>query len=321
MNTFPMLVRREFWEHRSLWIAPLIWVGIIVVIFTALLFIVTNHPDVRPVAQAESIEAIPGLTAENRDQARHAMDLSDERKQSAFPLTYLAIWGLISGFASVVVFFYLIDCLYSERRDRSILFWKSLPVSDLEVVLSKFVVALILVPVGAVLLAAATQVVLYLVVWLRFHGTVIGDMVPDWSFIAWLRSQAIALGVMLGGIMWYAPIAAYLLMLSVWARRLVILWAILPLMALPALEGIFLHSTHVLEFLAHRFAGYMLKLHVDPVAFQQRSDSADVPRVQDVFNSLDMSGIFTSLETWIGIAAAAAMIFVTVRIRRYRDDS
>ena len=77
------------------------------------------------------------------------------------------------------------------------------------------------------------------------HDTVIGDVMPDWSFTAWLRSQVVALGVTLGGVLWYAPIAAYLLLLSTWAKNKVFLWAVLPPIALPVLEKVFLGTSHI----------------------------------------------------------------------------
>jgi ABC-2 type transport system permease protein len=195
-----------------------------------------------------------------------------------------------------------------------------MPVSDAHIVLSKLAVALVVVPIGALLLAALTQLVLFVVIWLRFHGTVIGEIMPDWSFISWFRSQLIALGTTLGGVMWYAPIAGYLLLISIWARRNVFLWAVLPPVSLVALEGFFFHSTNVLEFLGRRFSGYITEMNLDSTGFRNRRLD-QMPRVDDVFSAIDLSGMFTSVEAWIGIAATAAMIFVTIRIRRYRDDS
>jgi len=221
---------------------------------------------------------------------------------------------------TIVVFFYLIDCLYTERKDRSILFWKSLPVSDVSVVLSKLAVAMVVVPVGVILLSAVTQLVNFITVSLILHGSVIGDIMPDWSFGAWLRSQAVALGMMLGGVLWYAPIAGYLLLLSTWAKNKVFLWAILPPIALPVLEKVFLHSNHVLDFLGQRFSGYIQLMKVDPNAFEAGNHER-LPPVSEIYNAFHLSNMFMSTEMWLGVAAAAAMVFVTIRIRRYRDDT
>jgi ABC-2 type transport system permease protein len=315
-----MLIRREFWEHRSLWIAPLVWVGIIVVMVLWGVFVTARNDHASVIMDAQSIEQMQ-LTAEDRAKMRNAVAIPEEGKQMAFAFSYLAIAGLIAGFVSIVVFFYLIDCLYSERRDRSILFWKSMPVSDAQVVLSKLAVALVVVPIGVLLLAAATQLVLFIVLWLRFHGTVIGEIMPDWSFLSWFRAQLVAFGVMAGGVMWYAPIAGYLLLVSIWARKNVFLWAVLPPVSLMALEGFFFHSSNVVEFLGRRFTGYITEMNLDSDTFKHQVGEDRMPRIDDVFGALDLSGMFMSVEAWTGVAAAAAMIFVTIRIRRQRDES
>jgi ABC-2 type transport system permease protein len=321
MNTrFPMLIRREFWEHRSLWIAPLVWIGLIVLFATwAMLHAPSDH-HVQVLVNAHTVEEM-GLNDHDRQEMQKAMQLPEDRKQSIFAFSFLAIFGLISVFSMVVVFFYLLDCLYTERKDRSILFWKSMPVSDTEVVISKLVVAMIVVPVGGVLLAAVTQFLLYIIAWLFLHGSVIGEVMPDWSFLAWLRSQGVAFGLMVGGALWYAPIAGYLLMLSAWTKNKVFLWAVVPPIALAVLEKVFLGSTQVSEFLGRRFGGYIDLMKLDSNAFESHLGTNELPRVSDVYNAFHLSNMFTSLEMWLGVVVAAAMIFATIRIRRFRDDS
>ena len=320
-TTFPMLIRREFWEHRSLWVAPLVWAGVIVFLFGWGMIQATGNEHINGMTHAQNVDEIQGMSEHDREEMRSAIKLPEDRKQTAFALTFLALTGLISQFAVIVVFFYLIDCLYTERKDRSILFWKSMPVSDAEVVLSKLSIALIVVPIAVVLLSAVTEIVLYVFALMRFHGTVIGDIIPDWSFLAWMRSQVVALGVMLGGVLWYAPIAGYLLLLSSWAKNKVFLWAVLPPIALIVLEKIFQGSTHVLEFLGQRFVGYIHTMNLDARAFQAHPGAEELPRASEMFDSLHLSNIFTSTEMWLGLVAAAAMVFVAIRLRRYRDES
>jgi ABC-2 type transport system permease protein len=324
MNTYLMLLKREFWEHRSLWIAPAIWVGIIIVLFAWLVFIKMDDlagESARAMLSANNIEDVASLSEKDREHLRQAMAIPEERAQTPLAFTYLGIHGLLSGFVIIVVFFYLIDCLFSERRDRSILFWKSLPVSDTQVVLSKFLVAMVVVPLGVIVLSALMQL-LVLGIWtVRTSGTLIGQITPDWNLLSWLRAQGLELGLMLGGVMWYAPIAAYFMLLSVWARKLVILWAVVPLVAVPALEKFFMGSTHVLEFLGQRFGGFVSELNINASAFEDHHDGEHLPRVQDLYDALDLSGMFTSAEAWMGMAAAALMLFLAVRIRRYRDET
>jgi ABC-2 type transport system permease protein len=275
----------------------------------------------RALLSANNVEELQSLSEQEREHLREAIAMPEERAQTPLAFTYLALSGLISGFASIVVFFYLIDCLFSERRDRSILFWKSLPVSDTQVVLAKFLVAMIVVPFAVILLSALVQLLMLGIWTLRTSGTVIGEITPDWNLISWLRAQGIELGLMLGGVMWYAPIAAYFMLLSVWARKLVILWAVVPLVAVPVLEKFFMDTTHVLEFIGQRFGGFVGEMNLDKAPFEGHHEGLHLPRVQDLYDALDLSGMFTSVEAWAGMAAAALMLFLTIRIRRYRDDS
>jgi ABC-2 type transport system permease protein len=301
-GTFPMLLRRELWEHRALWIAPLVWVGFIVLMFTWGTF------------------QLRGMSDETRAEISRTMAIEEDRRQTVFGFSYLAIGALISGFTSIVVFFYLIDCLFAERRDRSILFWKSLPVSDTQVVLSKFVMAMVVVPLGVLLLSAATQLLL-LGIWnLRFGDSVIGMLTPDWDIGSWMRAQLLEAGILFGGVMWYAPIAAYFLLLSVWVKRMAFLWAVLPLVAAPLLEALFVRSHHIAEFLGDRFGGHIMKMNIDSF-FDGLERGGSMPRVQDLYDAFQLSGVFGSLETWVGMAAAAGLLFLTIRIRRFRDES
>jgi ABC-2 type transport system permease protein len=318
-STYPTLIRREFWEHKSLWIAPLVWVGLIVLFFTWGVIQAGDNHHARMMLDAQTIDQM-NLSDHERREMERAMSMPAESRDTIFAGSFLAIFTLISVFMTIVVFFYLIDCLYTERKDRSVLFWKSLPISDTEVVLSKLAVAMIVVPLGVILLSAILQSLLYVIVWLRLHGSVIGEVMPDWSFGAWLRSQVVALGVTLGGVLWYAPIAAYLLLLSAWAKNKVFLWAVLPPIALPVLEKVFLGTNHIAEFLGRRFAGYIDELRLDTNAFEA-GNSGHLPPVSEVYDAFHLSTLFMSTELWLGVAAAAALVFVTIRIRRYRDDS
>ena len=242
MNNMLMLVRREFWEHRSLWIAPLVWAGIIIVLSAWLFFVIIPRHAPEGVLNATHIEEIEGLSDADREEVRQAIETAKAHDvpKTSISFSFLGISQLISSFACIVVFFYLIDCLFTERRDRSILFWKSLPLSDTQVVLSKLAVALIVVPIGVVVLAAVTQFVLFSLFWLKYHGTLFGNVLADWNFVSWMRALVVEFAILLCGVIWYAPIAAYFLLLSVWARKLVFLWAIVPFAALPALGRFFL---------------------------------------------------------------------------------
>ena len=153
----------------------------------------------------------------------------------------------------LVLTFYLLDCLYAERKDRSILFWKSLPVSDGLTVLSKFLVAVVVVPLGVLVLAAACHVLLFLVWQL---GVATGRL-PDvltWSTVLWFKVEAAMLASLVLGALWYAPVAAAFLVVSAWARRSPIMWVTLaPIVAMVVEWKIGTH--YVAHFLYYRTFG------------------------------------------------------------------
>ena len=321
MNTLLMLVRREFWEHRSLWIAPLVMVGVILVMSTWGTLVTTDIGHGMHIGSVSSLEELPELGERGRSELTRFMAMPQERKDTFAALSILAVGSLISLVALIVVFFYLLDCLYSERRDRSILFWKSLPVSDAQVVLSKLLVALAIVPLGVVALTAVTQIFVSGIYWLRFHDTILGQIAPAWSTAAWAHALWAALLVSIGGALWYVPVAGYLLLISVWARRNAFLWSVLPWPALMLVEKMFLDTTRVAEFLGQRLAGFAQKLDLASDNFQDHGPDNEMPVMREVFDAISYSGLFGSAELWVGVVAGSALIYAAVRIRQLRDDS
>jgi ABC-2 type transport system permease protein len=135
MNTMKWLVKREFWEHKGgfFW-APAVVSGI------ATLF-----------ALAGSI--IGGvLISKHRDEIQYHGNVAEHAQQLGGMGDGMLMGGIIlmSVVLGFVLFFYLLGSLYDDRRDRSILFWKSMPLSDSQMVLSKLACALLLAPVVSI---------------------------------------------------------------------------------------------------------------------------------------------------------------------------
>ena len=305
MNNILMLMRREAWEHRSLWIAPLTLAGVILIVA---LFGGVHVSDNDPFWFGHSDE---GLTAEQR---RHAI----EQMSPPEPIRKAIIAGVFSMLTvvqmlvlGIVVFFYLLDCLLAERRDRSILFWKSLPVSDASVVASKALTALVAAPLFVLVVSALTQVLFAGIAAIR-----LGDLpfVP-WDTLTWLKVQVMLLGFVSMVVLWYLPVAGYLMVVSVWSRKNAFLWAVLPWVALMIVEGTIMRSGHhVAEFLADRFGGFATIM-----AFRGRDDLEPENLVGGVYEHIGR--VFADWEIWVGALAGIALIAAATRIRRYRDDS
>jgi ABC-2 type transport system permease protein len=288
-STLAMLVRREFWEHRALWIAPLVVAALMVVsAFVASVKYSLTHADMHH-------DGSDGMTMFSVMQSAVSM-----------PLALVTL---------IVLSFYLLDCLYAERKDRSILFWKSLPVSDNLTVLSKLLVALLVVPLGVFALG--------LLVSLSFVGiwelnAAFGRLppIPGWDTLAWLKGEMALLACVIVGVLWYAPFAAYLLVVSAWARRSPFLWASVPVVLAPLLERMAFGTTYLWKLLAYRTYGIWHTLFPYPHLGHGRADA-----LASMFGQLRFGAAFSDIDLWLGLAVTAALVFAAIRLRRYRDDT
>jgi ABC-2 type transport system permease protein len=134
-------VRRELWENRSIYIAPL----------------------------AVAAVALFGYLIASMGYAISTTNLAQRRAALEEPYSFAT--ALIMGAAFLVSIFYSLDALHSERRDRSILFWKSLPVSDLTTVLSKASIPLIVLPLLSFAIVVATVLIMLLLTTLVLLGS------------------------------------------------------------------------------------------------------------------------------------------------------
>ena len=161
------------------------------------------------------------MTAERRQAIEKLERLTTSRShRSAF--SFLGISQLISTFAGIVVFFYLLDCLFSRTQG------SQHPVLEIaadlrrQVVLSKLAVALVVVPIWSVLLVAQSRSSSLLSICLAALRTARSArelLMPDWDVVVWLQVQRRIPGLVPAVVVWYLPLAGYLLLVSVWARK------------------------------------------------------------------------------------------------------
>jgi ABC-2 type transport system permease protein len=284
LGRFKTLVRREFQEHRMLWVGPLI-AAALVLVGVALMRKIQ--------AQGTAFDAAAPL------DARGHLWVSGFALLSTFSFV-----GLIAG---ALAAFYALDCLYAERKDRSILFWKSLPVSDAETVLSKYAVAGLVLPVAMLLLTLLVQPLMALVLYARFE-----PLRPYFSvdlLTAWISLVPYLFAVTAFSILWYAPLVAWLLLASVAMRRAPLALAALPILAVPVERWVF-GTSQIGRFLIGRVFPWPERLPAPLTPYIQRSDPA-----------LEWWRLFMEPGLWIGLAVAAGMLYVVIRLRRYRDDT
>src|ERR1700731_4825262 len=216
-------VWRELWENRSIYIAPLIVAAIQVFGF--------------------AISTI-GL-AERR---RGVLLLDDPAKQRAaieMPYDVVAMMMLFTMF--IVGVFYCLDALHGERRDRSILFWKSLPVSDLTTVLAKVSVPLVLLPLITFATIQVTHLTMMLMTTLVLLPHGLGA--STWTVLPFVQLSVILLYGLVTMALWQAPLFGWLLLVSGWARRATFLWAVLPWLAVFGVEKIAFNTSFFPFFL------------------------------------------------------------------------
>lgn len=322
MNVLVTLVKREFWEHRALWLVPLL-IGVAIVVLAAFEGVHVGDR-VNISIDLDSSVAASDLEPQERAALQSLTELPANKKQTIYLMTLVTFLTVHMLAIGIVVFFYLLDSLYSERKDRSILFWKSLPVSDGVTVLSKGLVGLLIAPLLAIAMAALTQIVFGGIWALKFGGSSIGSVMPAWDTAVWLKFQGLTLLAFCVGALWYAPIAGYLLLVSAWARRNVFLWAVMPPVLLAVGEKLLMGSDYIGEFIGRRMLGVAEIFSVDA-----RYSSADagefgaaaVQPIDRALAAIDPAGFFLTPDLWLGLAAAALLVFAAVRIRRYRDDT
>jgi ABC-2 type transport system permease protein len=188
-NQYLTLAKREFWEHRSLWIAPAGAAAFL--LLTALAGVIFAPSNVR----------FGGMRMDG-ELEREAPEIADK----LMLMTTIGMASVIIIAACVTAGVYLLDCLYAERKDRSILFWKSLPVSDRDSVLVKFGVAMLIVPAGVFVLQFVTNLLLTGLVAMAARSS--PPWVALWNFPDWITVQAQFAGFIVLALLWYAPVAA-----------------------------------------------------------------------------------------------------------------
>ena len=225
-ETRPMYwsIRRELWENRSIYIAPLVVAGVVLVGFL-----------IATIGRAMAII----------DPAQRAAVLVGRNSFAT---------GLMIAAAFVVGVFYCLDALHGERRDRSILFWKSLPVSDLTTVLSKASIPLVVLPLITFAIIVAIRLIMLLLSTAVLSMSGLSPVTP--TQLPLYQEPLVLLYSLVAIALWHAPIYGWLLLVSGWARRAVFLWAVLPLIAVSILEKIAFNTSYFQSMLNRRFMGF-----------------------------------------------------------------
>lgn len=266
-------IRRELWEHRSILFAP---------------------ATVAAAAVFFAIVRIKLFTSMLHSGGGHDIAIG----------LLIAASGLILITALLTGVFYSLDALYSERRDRSILFWKSLPVSDQTSVLSKAAIPMVILPGVAFLLCIVTQLLLLAIfsVGLLIFRYPLGDL---WNQLPFFQSIVLVFYLFAVSTLWYAPVYGWLLLISAVARRAALAWAVIPFVAAIGLERFAFRTNVVGQWLQYRMGGGL------QTAFYQTMHHG--------IGSLKDATPLTFLgnpHLWTGIVGLILFVYLAIRLRR-----
>ena len=281
-------VRRELWENRSIYIAPLVAAAVGILAF---------------------LVGLIGLGHGMRELV--ATDPVHQRVMLAMPYSHAA-WILMAT-AFIVGVFYSLDALHGERRDRSILFWKSLPVSDLTTVLSKASIPLVVLPLIVFAIMTIVQPMMLLLSTLAPLLSVAGAATLR-AQLPLFQMQLVLLYGLTVLALWHAPLYAWLLLVSGWARRATFLWAVLPPLAIGVFEKIAFRTSYFFSLLSDRLFGFA----ANAFDFTDKSGALVDPHFIPL-TQLAPGSFLSSPSLWIGLIVAAGLLAATVRLRRYRE--
>lgn len=319
MSTMISLLKREHWEHQVAFrYLPMVLAGLML-----LVMLLASISAIQVTAQWEQGSGATIESASFSDMLRgiEASVPADTRNAGVRSgLLSLAVpFGIVMGLVSI---FYFISCLYDERKDRSILFWKSMPVSDMSVVGAKILTGFVMLPLVFWAAAVLTQLGGLLI----GSGVAINAGIPAWSTL-WAPSQLpllafTELGAFYIALLWLAPILGWLLLVSVYISRAPLLFAIVPVLLAAILEGWLWHSSELLEWVGERFAAAVMTLSL-PIARIAAQQGAELQALTDNqwTSEASLTGMLAEPQLWLGIGIFALCAVGAWYLRRYRDES
>jgi len=321
MNTMKWLLKREYWEHRGgfFW-APIIGGGIFLLLNLMGIIagqLAAGRANIK-VGMFKLDSMLNGMDAQAQAMFGSGVDLT------MYSTTMFV--GVITGF---VLFFYCLGALYDDRRDRSVLFWKSLPVSDRDTVISKVITALVVVPLislAAGIITALLQLAM-IGIFFAFHGiNAFGAML---SFGHPFRTILTMFGALPVTMLVALPTVGWLMLCSAWAKGKPFLWAV----GIPIGAGIIVNIMDLMQRLAipdvsfwrdvvfRSLFGIFPGAWMDDGFFSQFKDMDDGGQMVVNIVSLDkIYAVLASPTPWIAAAIGVAMLVVATRLRRWRDE-
>ena len=328
MNTMKWLLRREFWEHKG----GFVWAPVI-----AALIMLVLVGGVLGYGVASGKMASDSITVRvNGEEVRHtsvSKVLTEEKRTEVASMAannYIVVGAPILVVLPVVAFFYCLAALYDDRRDRSILFWKSLPISDTDTVLSKLLTVLVVAPLITIGIATAVALAIWFMGALVASHLGIGLFAPVLTNVNFYLAPFYLVGMLPVYILWALPTAGWLLLVSSWAKSKVFLWAVgVPLMAavllkwLDYLLGVTGGMTINADWIINNVIEAGLLGLIPGTWFAHAGSALPQPTSSGVPLLPMLTYSWSTLAKpalWAGVVAGVAMIAAAIRMRRWRDE-
>jgi len=301
------LMRRELWEHRSIWITPAAVATIMTLLAVAIVIAVSAfgeilNPDIEKIADATVPESV-------RRVALAAYLLGNTM------VFLIAMWFL--------AIFYCLDALYAERKDKSILFWRSLPITDAETVVSKLLTVFIAIPlatIAAVIISHLLNLII-ISIWLAAEGA--NPMRFIWGAVPLFDTWVAVSTILIAMPIWMAPLLGWFLFISAWAKRGPFLRAVLPIAILPILEYIVFRSWTFGEAILARLSIFTMPIFdsIKNSGFDEDNLRSMLLENLSLVSWLDYGKFLTSIEVWAGLIVCGLFVTAAIYVRRYRGES
>jgi len=298
------LVRREIWEHRSIYVTPaVVALVMILTLLTAFVF----------ASGYQEIVDIGIIGAQN---------LTGDAERRAALLALLignTIPFILAG--AILTIFYSLDSLYAERKNKSILFWRSLPITDAETVVSKLLTTVLAIPLIAFVVIVIAHLIILAItsLFVSFEGG--SSVLLIWKsaplFDAWAGMLIITILLPV----WFSPFIGWFLFVSAWTKRSPLLMAFLPLIMVPTLEYWVLRTHLIWDAIQTRFDQLPIFKGIHPEQFFDEKQFIATTDSVSLLAYIDVGKFLASPQMWAGLVVCGLFVTAAIYVRRYRDES
>lgn len=298
------LIKREIWEHRSIYVTPMAIASIVTLGVLAMLVFASGFA-------AELDLAIFG--AQNL--------VGDPERKAALTAFFITTSVVFVVALAILTVFYCLDSLYAERKDKSILFWRSLPVTDAETVVSKLITAIVVLPTAAVIGIIGTHIVNLIVmgIWVSMKG---GDAsVLIWGSVSLFDNWAAAFITLLATGIWMSPFIGWFLLVSAYTKRSPLLMAFMPLFLIGIIEPIVIGTHNFAEKVLARGDHFPLIRTDNLDRFFDEEEWRLADDAISLLAHIDVVQFLSSPATWAGILICGLLSTGAIYVRRFRGES